>query len=398
MVTPETGPDLHSPSQRGSALVQEIGDTSVPFSTGIDTMLGQAAPAKATALSAHSHPSTSMMSLTRCRVCLHPRALFPAAGIFGPMQSVRVSRHVVGAALVATSAAAFGSMAILGVWAHEDGTGTWPLLMLRFGIAAILLLAIVRVREIELPAPRRVVALAAMGGIGYVGQSYCYFMALQYADASTVALLLYLYPALVAVLAAVFLKERLTSAVVASLVLSLAGTSLVVGAGTGEVKGIALAVGAALIYSVYITVGSRVIQDVHPLMVALVVCTAAATVCAGAVLIGVVRGGEVQLPESATGWVATTMIAVVCTVVAIVTFFAGMQLLGPTRTAVLSTLEPVVTAVLAVTLLSEILSLTQVVGGVMVIAAVMWQATQSHPGRVLPQPEDISKPTTRVTS
>ncbi|MCW2738794.1 MAG: EamA family transporter [Nocardioides sp.] len=257
--------------------------------------------------------------------------------------------------------------------------------MLRFGIAALLLLIIVRVRRIELPSPRRIAALAAMGGIGYVGQSYCYFSALQHADASTVALLLYLYPALVAALAAVFLHERLAPSTVAALVLSLAGTSLVVGAGTGEPKGIALAVGAAFIYSVYITVGSRVIQGAHPLVVALTVCTAAATVCATAVLAGAARGREIQLPESAPGWVATAMIAVVCTVIAIVTFFSGMQLLGPTRTAVLSTLEPVVTAVLAVTLLSQVLSPTQIAGGVLVIAAVIWQATHRHPGVTSPR-------------
>lgn len=286
-------------------------------------------------------------------------------------------------------------MAILVVWAHEDGTGTWPLLMLRFGIAALLLLAIVRVRGFQLPPARRVAALAAMGGLGYVGQSYCYFTALQHADASTVALLLYLYPALVAVLAAVFFRERLAPAAVAALVLALAGTSLVIGAGTGQPKGIALAVGAAFIYSVYITVGSRVIQGTHPLVVALLVCTAAATVCAAVVLAGAARGGETRLPESAPGWVATGLIAVVCTVIAIVTFFAGMQLLGPTRTAVLSTLEPVVTAALAVTLLSQTLSLTQLVGGVLVIAAVVWQATHGHPGAAPPQPDHIPLPTIR---
>jgi drug/metabolite transporter (DMT)-like permease len=289
---------------------------------------------------------------------------------------VRLPEHLLGAVLVAVSAAAFGAMAILGVWAHEDGTDTWPLLFVRFALAAVVLLVLVRARGIGFPPLRRLGALAAMGGLGYVGQSYCYFTALQHAQASTVALLLYLYPVLVAVLAAVFLRERLSTPVVVVLVVSLLGTTLVIGAGSGQPKGIVLAISAAFIYSVYITAGSRATAGVHPFVVALVVCSSAAMVCGAVVLLGLARGAGVRFPQSPPGWGAAAAIALVCTVVAIVTFFAGMERLGPTRTAVLSTLEPVVTAILAVTLLAESLSRTQLLGGVLVLSAVAWHATR----------------------
>jgi drug/metabolite transporter (DMT)-like permease len=69
-----------------------------------------------------------------------------------------------------------------------------------------------------------------MGGIGYVSQSYCFFTALNYAQASLVALLLYLYPLFVTILAAVFLKEHLTTSTVIALVLCSVGAGLTVGA------------------------------------------------------------------------------------------------------------------------------------------------------------------------
>jgi drug/metabolite transporter (DMT)-like permease len=62
-------------------------------------------------------------------------------------------------------------------------------------------------------------------------------------------------------------------------------------------------------------------------------------------------------------------------VVAILAFFAGLQRLGASRTAVLSTLEPVVTVGLATWLLAESLSVVQLTGGVLVLVAVGWQAT-----------------------
>ncbi|MCZ7009993.1 DMT family transporter, partial [Salmonella enterica] len=88
------------------------------------------------------------------------------------------------------------------------------LLSVRFVLASIALAAVMRWQRIALPPWPRVLALAAMGGIGYVGQSFCFFSALNHAQASLVALLLYLYPVFVTVMAALFLKEKLTGAAV----------------------------------------------------------------------------------------------------------------------------------------------------------------------------------------
>jgi drug/metabolite transporter (DMT)-like permease len=61
----------------------------------------------------------------------------------------------------------------------------------------------------------------------------------------------------------------------------------------------------------------------------------------------------------------------VSTVVAIVAFFAGLARLGPTRTATLSTLEPVVTVTLAAVVLGEAVGPLQAAGGALVLAAVL---------------------------
>ncbi len=290
-----------------------------------------------------------------------------------------MSDRLLGALLVGVSASAFGSMAIFGRWAQESGATTPGLIGIRFAVAAVILVGFMRVRGIAYPSLRDWVPIAAMGGIGYVGQAYCYFLALEHADASLVALLLYLYPGFVAVLAAVFLRERIGLVTVAALAVALAGTALVVGGGSGRPLGIALGVGAAVVYSIYITVGSVVTRNLDATAVATIVCIAAAATSALIVLALAATGREVSLAGSARGWVSLAAIAVVCTVVAILTFFAGLRLLGATSTSVLSTLEPVVTVGLAAWLLNESLSSLQAVGAALVLGAVVWLALSHRP-------------------
>ena len=286
---------------------------------------------------------------------------------------------LIGALFVAVSAAAFGSMAIFGVWAHDAGVDTPTVLFVRFGAAALILGLVQYARGIPMSALRRILAVAGMGGIGYVGQSYCYFLALQHADASLVSLLLYLFPAFVAVLAAVFLRERIGAVTAAALVLALIGTALVVGGGNGEVLGYLLAIGAAVIYSVYITVGTVATDGLDAIAVSTIVCTSAALVCGAIVAVRSVGGEQPSLPDSSRGWLSLAAIALICTALAIIAFFAGLARLGPTSTSVMSTLEPVVTVGLATWLLSESLSGVQAIGGAIVIAAVIALALSHRP-------------------
>lgn len=296
-----------------------------------------------------------------------------------------MSTRLTGALLIALSAVAFGSMAIFGVWAQRADVDTPALIFVRFLLASLILVAVMRVRRIPWPPLRRCWPVSLMG-IGYVGQSYCYFLALEHAQASLVALLLYLFPAFVAVLAAVFLRERIGLVTALALVLALAGTALVVGGGTGRPLGYMLAIGAAVIYSVYITVGSVITAELDVIAVSTIVCSSAAVLSGGIVAALMLAGRPPAFPDSVTGWSNLVAIAVFCTVVAILAFFGGLPLLGPTSTSVLSTLEPVVTVGLATWLLAETFSGVQAVGGALVLVAVTWLAMSHREGaeRVTP--------------
>jgi drug/metabolite transporter (DMT)-like permease len=287
-------------------------------------------------------------------------------------------KRVAGIGLIVASALAFGAMAILARFAYADGIDTATLLALRFSIAAACLAAIAHARGIALPRGRDLVAVALLGGIGYGGQAATFFTALTLAPAGVVALLLYLHPAVVAVLAAAFLHERMTAAKVAALGVALAGMTLTVapaltGGGTQAFPnlpvGIALGIAAAAIYAVYIVIGTQLCARIAPLALSTVVVTSAAVVF---VVVAALKGPE--LPHSATGWFAVTAIALLCTVAAITLFFAGLARIGPTQASTLSTVEPLFTVVLAATMLGERIAFVQIAGGALILAAVVMLA------------------------
>jgi len=144
----------------------------------------------------------------------------------------------------------------------------------------------------------------------------------------------------------------------------------VAGAGAGALDplGAALALAAAGIYTVYILVGERVAGRVEPFVLAALVCSgAAATLTLGASLLGQLRPGD--LTAAGWGWIAC--LSLVSTVVAISLFFAGLRRVGPTTASILSTVEPVVTVLLAYLVFAETLTALQLAGGALVLAAVI---------------------------
>jgi len=301
----------------------------------------------------------------------------PATETVVPVHSAG-RRRALGALLVALSAAGFGAMPIFARTAYAAGVDLYGILLPRFVLAAMLLGLIAWLGGSQLPRGRHIVLLALLGGVGYVGQSMLYYSALHHATAGLVALLLYAYPFIVAVLAALFLRERLGVRQIVALPIAAAGLALTIGGGTGTPLGIALGLGSAVIYSLYIVGGTRVMRQVDPLAASSIVCAAGATSMAAIALWRVANGLPVSLPHDVAGAIPVALIALVSTVLAITAMLVGLKWLGASMTSVLSTLEPVVSVLLGALVLHEAVSGLQALGGAIVIAAAIWLALEPH--------------------
>ena len=276
--------------------------------------------------------------------------------------------RLVGVFLIAVSASCFGAMAIFARLAYEAGTDPITVLFLRFTIAGIFMVTVIAVKGIAFPRGRTLVSLTLMGGLGYVGFSLAFFTPLTMAPAGLVAILLYLYPAFVTILATVFLKKPVTILTFVALSMTFAGTILIVGleSGNGQILGIVLGITAAVLYSIYIVVGSQVILNAGAFPASTIVI-----ISAGVIFSGVVAVKGVQFPATLIGWISVFAIALVSTALAIVTFFAGLKKIDPANASMISTLEPVVTIILAVIVLGETVTIPKIVGGIMILVAVI---------------------------
>ncbi|HZW14589.1 MAG TPA: DMT family transporter [Noviherbaspirillum sp.] len=269
-------------------------------------------------------------------------------------------------ALVLLSALGFGSMAIFAKIAYAAGITPTMLLALRFALAVAILAPVVWLRRLPLPRGRALAGFVLMGAL-YTAQSQCYFTALMHASSGLVGLLLYVYPILVTLMAVAFGWEKLDRRTLQLLALAVVGMAITLGDNLqGQPLGIVLGLLAAAVYAVYIVVGGRLTQNTDPLAATLVVMAAAA-VGNGALALA---GGS-SLPSGVTAWLAIGAIALFSTVLAIASFLIGIKYIGPARASIISTLEPVITLCLGVALLGESVSGGQLVGGTMVLAAVV---------------------------
>ena len=274
--------------------------------------------------------------------------------------------RIVGIVLIITSAAAFGTLGILGRFAYAEGMDTLSIMSLRFTLAALVLLVLLVLRGEALPRGGNLVRLIGMGALGYVGQAFAYLTALKYASPGLVALLLYLYPVFVVILSVTWNHEPISRIKIFALGLALVGLALTVGPEGGQLPGILLAIAAAAIYSVYIVVGTKVMQQVSAVQSSTVIFFSAGVTSS---LLMLANGAH--LPRTGMGWGVIAAIVIIATVVPVVTFLAGLRRIGATDAAMFSTLEPVVTVLLAALLLGEILKPVTLLGGGLILAAVL---------------------------
>lgn len=287
-----------------------------------------------------------------------------------------------GVILVVLGSVAFG---FIGVFRHmAPETGVFMLLACRFLLAGVVLGLIALLRRDPWPKSRPLAMLCAMGGVLYVIEAYTYFKAMETIPVGLVSLLLYTYPGVVAILARLFLKQRLSGLMLGAVALAIVGSAITVwpeirsvfGAASEPVSpvGIGLGLLCSLGYSVYIIVGSRLPQSLAPLPKGAVVCVAA-----GVVFLALAAGNHEALPATGRAWLAVIGLALVGSVIGITCVLAGLAHIGPVRAGIVATIEPVATILVGMFLLGDSLSPLRLLGGAIILAAAIIGARAAAP-------------------
>lgn len=269
---------------------------------------------------------------------------------------------------VFVSAAGFGSMPVFARIAYQDGANMYELLTARFFMAFLVLAVYLLFKKpVRHLTPKERGGAILMGLCGYSGASLCFFSALYRISAPLAAIVLYTYPAVVTVLAALTRTEKIGRTKAFALSVSFAGLALVLGSSFSAIDpmGIVLALSASLLYSLYVMLGNHTLRDA-PLTVATMWISLAAGIGIG--LVGLITG-QFAFTFGINGWLAVAGLAFFSTIVAVLAFLQGVVLVGASRASIISTLEPPITVLLAAVFLAEILTPIQLFGGVLVLAS-----------------------------
>ena len=272
--------------------------------------------------------------------------------------------------LIVVSALSFGSISVLTVLVTRAGVPLLTAMAWRYVLGATLLLGIVDIKQLRSVPKQRLVQLLLIGGFGQSLITYLSLHALEYIPVGPLAFLFYTYPAWVALLAAIRRTEKLTSMRAIALTLALVGVTVMVGApSTDKLNpiGAILALSSALLYSAYLP-SLEHLQQGMPALVAtfLLVVGAAVTFVIAAVL-----ACELDPPTGVPVWSNIFVLALVSTVIAFSTLIKGLSVLGPVRTAIIATIEPFFTAILGIAVLGNHLTITTLMGGILIAAAVL---------------------------
>jgi len=268
------------------------------------------------------------------------------------------------------SAICFGFLAILFKLGYRENLSTGTMLTFRFIIAFIFLSPYIYfTKRKKILLHPKAIMMAAICGIFFYGiQSYCFAASIRYISAATSGLILYLYPLVVMLLAAILFKNRITREKVLSIVLILAGCLLVFYDAFSrrmDPTGLLLAVAAMLAFSAYFLFLQKSLINVDSTVFSYYVIGFTALQCS------FVYRPFCEMILSPQQILICLLLALIPTVFAIILLYKAIERIGSSYAAIFSSVEPAVTILAAALLLQEHIEPLQIGGMLCIICGII---------------------------
>lgn len=270
------------------------------------------------------------------------------------------------------AAVSYGTNPLGALFLYEAGINANSVLFYRFSLAAVVLgLWLVVHKESFRVAPKE---LAVLGGLGilFAISSLSFFISFHHMDAGIASTLLFVYPVMVAVIMALFFKEKLSLVTAVSILLALGGIGFLYKGDNGSTLstvGVVLVMLSSLSYALYIIVVNR--SSLHMSSVKLTFYVLLC--CTLAILLYSLTGAEnrLQLLTTPYLWGFALMLALIPTVISLVLMVVAVHALGSTSTAIMGALEPLTAVVIGITVFGEMFTTRLAVGILMIVSAVI---------------------------
>ena len=288
--------------------------------------------------------------------------------IFAPQTWIRImkrkldigKKRLIGLVAGIIAGVSYGTNPLFGKALMESGVPILVMLFFRYGIAAAILAVWMLLRKETFRAGRREIGLLVLLGLFFAGSSLALFFSYDFIPSGLATTLVYLYPVFVALIM-VFLR-----------IYPSWQTWLSILAAQIRLPGILLAVGSALCYSFYLVVVNRSkrIRNTSEHTITLY------SLVTGALLFALIRttqgGGMLEGVDTLADWGNLLGLAIVPTMISLLTLAISSRYIGPTKTAVLGVFEPLTAILIGTLLFGEPLTFRMAIGIAICVAAVIF--------------------------
>ncbi len=230
----------------------------------------------------------------------------------------------------------------------------------------------------EIPKAKHLLYFIIIGPIALLN-SFTFFYAYQNTSIANAVLTHYTAPVVVAFLAPIFLKEKLTIKILAAIAISTAGLWIMLDvsmsqfisllfAGDKNTYGIIAGLISGLAYGILIIVFRFFAQNFNPIII---------TFCQN-IVIALILLPFIEIPPNFTSAIwAFAIMGVIHSTVAPILYFRGMREVTANKSAILGYLEPVCAIILGILLLNEAVTFKVVMGGLMILFSGYLTAVKS---------------------
>lgn len=222
------------------------------------------------------------------------------------------------------------------------------------------------------PTRRQWVGIVVVGALWYSTYHTALNAGEHHVDAGTASLLILTSPVFVAVLAAIFLRERMTPTIGVGLALALVGTGIIGFSGNGggddqRLIGSALCLVSALAAAISMVVQKRMLAGIRAIQLTWLTVTVGAVICLP--FVGQFVDNVHHASGSSIAWLV--FLGVGPTAIAYTTYGFALSQMTATQAGILTYLIPPITIVLGLVFLGEAPPALAYLGGVVTLVGVM---------------------------
>jgi len=244
------------------------------------------------------------------------------------------------------------------------------LLLLRYLISVAFLYVFVKKVGFKKIKKKHIKYFIAIGLLGYSVSITFLLIGTSLMDASLSSVLNALNPISISILAAIFLREKLTANKIMSIGISILGVYIILGQSSGDINilGIFATIGSVLFWSTATIVIRKISGEYDPILIAFYSMLVAIAFTLPASII------ELQYKPctfTLTSVLATIYLAVICTAVAHTLWNKSLSMIDASTCSMLYPLQPLTSAVLGVLLLHEKLTLNYIIGAILISLGIV---------------------------